>query len=123
MERCFSGTSVVLFWGGLNAILAAVLAGFTASGTAGGAGPAGALAFIIYAVSATVVFLIGLAVWAGKRRRQGPDQPPRPAAAVLLATGVAMAWTGLAVGEWAAYLAVPVVLASVVLEVYPHARP
>ena len=83
----------------------------------------GALAFIIYAVSATVVFLIGLAVWAGKRRRQGPDQPPRPAAAVLLATGVAMAWTGLAVGEWAAYLAVPVVLASVVLEIYPHARP
>jgi len=122
MERWFSGTSVVLFWGGLNAILAAVLAGFTAAGTVGGPGPAGALAFIIYAVSATGVFLIGLAVWAGKRRQE-PDQPPRPAAAVLLATGVAMAWAGLAVGEWAAYLAVPVVLASVVLEVYPHARP
>ena len=123
MERWFSGTSVVLFWGGLNTILAAVLAAFTASGTVGGPGPAGALAFIIYAVSATGVFLLGLAVWAGKRRRQAPDQPPRPAAAVLLATGVAMAWAGLAVGAWAAVLAVPVVVAAVVLEVYPHARP
>lgn len=123
MERWFSGTSVVLFWGGLNTILAAVLAGFTASGTVGGPGPAGALAFIIYAVSATGVFLIGLAVWAGKRRREGADQPPRPAAAVLLATGVAMAWAGLAVGAWAAILAAPVLLAAVVLEFYPHARP
>jgi hypothetical protein len=123
VERWFSGTSVVLFWGVLNTLLAAVLAGFTASGTVGGPGPAGALAFIIYAASATLVFLIALVFWAGRRRRRGVRQPPRPAVAVLLATGVAMAWTGLAVGEWAAYLAVPVVLAALVLEFYPRTRP
>ncbi len=123
MERLFSGTTVVLIWGAFNTILAAVLAGFTASGIVGGAGPAGALAFIIYAVSATAVFLIGLVVWGGKRRRlRGLDQPPRPASALLLATGVAMAWAGLALGLWAVYLAAAPVLAALVLEFYPRTR-
>jgi O-antigen/teichoic acid export membrane protein len=123
VERLFSGTSVVLFWGGLNTILAAVLAGFTASGSVGGPGPAGALAFIIYAASATLVFLIGLAVWGGRRRVRRLSEPPRAASALLLATGVAMAWTGLAVGEWAAYLAAGVVLIALVYEFYPRMRP
>jgi hypothetical protein len=122
MERWFSGTSVVLFWGVLNTVLAAVLAGFTASGTVGGPGPAGALAFIIYAASATLVFLIALAVWAGRRRSRRLSVPPRPGSAVLLAVGVAMAWTGLAVGAWAAFLAVPAVLAALVLEFSPRSR-
>lgn len=123
MERLFSATSVVLIWGVLNTILAAVLAGFTASGTVGGAGPAGALAFTIYAASATLVFLIALAVWAGRRRLRGLREPPRAASALLLATGVAMAWTGLAVGEWAVYLAAGVLLIALVYEFYPRVRP
>ena len=123
MDRWLTGSSVVLVWGGLNAILAAILAGFTASGTVGGAGPAGALAFAIYAASATLVFLIALAVWAGRRRLRGLNEPPRPAAALLLAVGVAVAWTGLALGAWAAYLAVPVVLAALVFEFYPRTGP
>jgi hypothetical protein len=122
VERWFSGTSVVLIWGAFNTILAAVLAGFTASGTVGGAGPAGALAFIIYAASATLVFLIALAVWAGRRRSRGLNEPPRPGSALLLAAGVAIAWAGLAVGAWAGYLAAPVVLAALVLEFYPRTR-
>ena len=122
MERWLSGTSVVLIWGAFNTILASVLAGFTASGTVGGAGPAGALAFIIYAASATLVFLIALTVWAGRRRSRGLNEPPRPGSALLLAVGVAIAWTGLAVGPWAAYLAAPVLLAALVLEFYPRTR-
>jgi hypothetical protein len=122
MERWFTGTSVVLIWGGFNTVLAAVLAGFTASGTVGGAGPAGALAFVIYAASTTLVFLIGLGVWAGRRRQRGLNVPPRPGAALLLAAGVALAWTGLAVGAWAAYLAAGLLLAALVFEFYPRGR-
>lgn len=123
MERWFSGTSVVLIWGAFNTILAAILAGFTASGTVGGAGPAGALAFGIYASSTTLIFLIGLTVWSGRRRVPGRRVPPRPAAALLLAVAVAMAWTSLAVGPWAAYLAAGPLLAALVLELYPRTRP
>jgi hypothetical protein len=122
MERWFTGTSVVLIWGGFNTVLAAVLAGFTASGTVGGAGPAGALAFVIYAASTTLVFLIGLGVWAGQRRQRGLNVPPRPGAALLLAAGVALAWTGLAVGAWAAYLAAGLLLTALVFEFYPRGR-
>ena len=122
MERWLSATSVVLIWGAFNTILASILAGFTASGTVGGPGPAGALAFIIYAASATLVFLIALTVWAGRRRSRGLNEPPRPGSALLLATGVAIAWAGLAVGAWAAYLAAAVVLAALLLEFYPRTR-
>jgi hypothetical protein len=123
MERLLTGTSVVLIWGAFNTVLAAVLAGFTASGTVGGAGPAGALEFGIYAVSATLVFLIALAVWIGRRRLRGLNVPPRPGAALLLALGVAMAWAGLALGAWTAYLAAVPLLAALVLEFYPRTRP
>lgn len=118
-----SATAVVLIWGAFNTILACVLAGFTASGTIGGAGLAGALAFSIYAVSATLVFVIALAVWSGRRRLRGLSVPPRPGAALLLALGVAMAWAGLALGAWTAYLAVAPLLAALVLELYPRTRP
>lgn len=123
MQRWLSGTSVVLIWGAFNAILAAILAGFTASGTVGGAGPAGALAFGIYGASTTLVFLIALAVWAGRRRLRGLNVPPRPATALLLAAAVATAWTALAVGPWAAYLAAAPAVAAVALELYPRSRP
>lgn len=123
MERLFTGTSVVLIWGALNAVLAAVLAGFTASGTVGGAGPAGAVAFVIYGASTTLVFLIALGVWAGRRRRRDLSEPPRPGAALLLATGVAMAWIGLAIGEWVAYVAAAVLLIALIFEFYPRIRP
>lgn len=123
MERWFSGTSVVLIWGAFNAILASLLAGFTASGTVGGAGQAGALAFGIYGASTTLIFLIALAVWAGRRRLRGLSVPPRPAAALLLATAVAMAWAGLALGPWVAYMAAAPALAALVAEFYPRARP
>jgi hypothetical protein len=122
MDRWLTGTTVTFIWGGVNAILAAILAGFTASGFIGGAGPAGALAFILYGASTTAVFVIALLVWAGKRRRAGPRVPPRPAAALLLALAVAVSWLGLALGPWVTALAVPALVAVVVVELYPGER-
>jgi uncharacterized iron-regulated membrane protein len=122
MERWLSGTTVVLIWGAFNTVLASILAGFTASGTVGGAGPAGALAFGIYGSSTTLIFLIALVVWSGRRRQQRLRVPPRPAAALLLAVGVAMAWVGLAVGPWVAYMAAAPLLAALVVEAYPRPR-
>ena len=123
MERWLTGTTVVLVWGAFNTILVSILAGFTASGFVGGAGPAGALAFSLYAISTTLVFLIALVVWAGKRRRAGLRVPPRPGAALLLAVAVAVSWLGLALGGWVAYLAIPPLTAAVVLELYPREHP
>jgi hypothetical protein len=77
MDRWLTGTTVTFVWGGFNAILAAVLAAFTASGFADGAGPAGALAFILYGAATTAVFLIALLIWAAKWRRAGLRVPPR----------------------------------------------
>lgn len=119
MERWLTATTVVLLWGGFNAILAALLAGFTAAGITGGAGPAGAVAFSVYGAATTVVFAIALAVWAGKRRRPGPRIPPRPGAAVLLAVAVAVSWLSLAFGLWALVLAAAPLTAAVVFEFYP----
>ena len=123
MERWLTGTTVVLVWGAFNTILVSILAGFTASGFVGGAGPAGALAFSLYAISTTLVFLIALVVWAGKRRRAGLRVPPRPGAALLLALAVAVSWLGLALGGWVAYLAVAPLIAAVAVEVYPRELP
>jgi hypothetical protein len=123
VDRYLTGTTVVLVWGGFNTILVSILAGFTASGFVGGAGPAGALAFILYAIATSVVFLIALAVWAGKRRRAGLRVPPRPGAALLLALAVAVSWLGLALGGWVAYLAIAPLTAAVILELYPRELP
>lgn len=123
MDRYLSATTVVLIWGALNTILASILAGFTASGFVGGAGPAGALAVILYGISTALVFLIALVVWAGKRRRAEVRVPPRPAAALLLAVAVAVAWTGLALGGWVAYLAIAPLVAAIAVELYARERP
>ena len=124
MERLLtSATTVVLIWGAFNTVLAIVLAGFTASGFVGGAGPAGFVAFGIYAGAATLIFLVALAVWAGRRRSRGLSQSPRAASAVLLAVGVGIAWAGLAVGEWAAFLAAPLLVTALIYEFYPRVRP
>lgn len=124
MERMLgSATAVVLIWGAFNTLLAVMLAGFTAAGFDGGAGQASFLPFGIYAASATLIFLTALAVWLGRRRSCGLSESPRAASAVLLATGVAMAWAALAVGVWAVWLAAPVLIAAVIYEFYPRTQP
>ena len=122
MERWLTGTTVVLVWGAFNTILVAILAGFTASGFVGGAGP-GALAFSLYAISTTLVFLIALVVWAGKRRRAGLRVPRGPARRCCSRSRSAVSWLGLALGGWVAYLAIPPLAAAVVLELYPREHP
>lgn len=116
----FSGWSTVLIWATFNTILASILAGFTASGFVGGAGPAGAVAFIIYAVSATAIFLFAFTVWIGRRRLRGLSVPPRPSAALLLAVAMAMAWIGLALEPWVTYTAAAPAVAALVAELYPR---
>lgn len=113
----------MLVWGGFNAMLAAILAGFTASGFIGGAGPAGALAFILYGAATTAVFIIALLVWAGKRRRSGLRVPPRPVAAILLAAAIGMAWLSLALGPWPVIVASAPFVAAIVAEFYPRDHP
>jgi hypothetical protein len=124
VERLFSYvTGVVLLWGAFNTVLAVILAGFTAAGFDHSAGNGGFLQFGIYAASATLVFLIGLAVWAGRRRRATANIPPRPAAALLLAVSVALAWLGVGIGGWTLYLAAAALLIACVYEFYPRIRP
>lgn len=123
MERWLTGPRVAFTWAAFNTVLASVLAGFTASGTEGSANSAGAEAFVIYASSVALAFLVALAVWAGRRRARGISEPPHPASMVILAVGVAMAWAGLAFGAWVAYLATPVVLSALIYEFYPRLRP
>lgn len=126
MERLFTGTTVVLVWGAFNAMLAAILGGFTAAGLVGGAGRAGILAFSLYAASTTLVFLIALAVWGVRRRRAASAArplPPRPLAALLLALAVAMSWVGLAVGPWIAITAIGPLIAAITAETWQRSLP
>ncbi len=124
MERLFSSAAgVVLLWGAFNTVLAVTLAGVTAAGIGHSAGQGGFLGFVIYAVSATLVFLVALAVWAGRRRRGALNIPPRPAAALLLAVSVGLAWLGVGIGGWMLYLAAAALLIACVYEFYPRIRP
>ena len=123
MERWMSGWSAVIIWGAFNTVLVLILAGFTASGFIGGAGTSGILEFSLYVVSVAAIFLIGLLVWLGKRRIRGLRVPPRPAASLLLALGIALICVGLAYGWWVAMLGAAPILAALVLELYPRERP
>jgi hypothetical protein len=120
VERWLSPTAVVAAWGALNALLAGLLAGFTAAGLDGGPGPGGALGFAIYAAASALVFVIALLVWLGRRRADGLRIPARPGAAALLAVGVTLIWLGLAFGTWIALLAAFPLLAAAMLEISAH---
>jgi uncharacterized iron-regulated membrane protein len=117
-----SATTVVAAWGALNTLLAGLLAGFTASGLDGSAGPGGALGLAIYAAASAFVFVIALLVWLGRRRKAGLPVPARPGAAALLAVGVTLIWLGLAFGTWIALLAAFPLLAALMLEISAHRR-
>ena len=119
MERWLSAPLVVAAWGGLYALLAGLLAGFTAAGL-GGPGRAGALGFAIYAAATALVFVIALLVWLGRRRTGGLRLPTRPGAAALLAVGVTLIWFGLEFGAWLQFLAAVPLLAALMLEISAH---
>lgn len=123
MERLYSGGGVVILWATFIGVLALLLGGFTAAGLVGGADHAGALEFSIYAVSVTGMFAIGFAIKFARSRLRGLRGSPRPASALLAALAVAMAWLGLALGEWVSVMAAAVGLAALVFEFYPRTRP
>jgi hypothetical protein len=123
VERWINGSTVVFIWAVFNTLLTFILVGFTTSGFVGGASGAGAQGYIMYAISSALVFLIGLAVWLGRRRRKGLRMPIRPGTALLLAVAVALAWLGLPFGIWLAVVGTATLLAAIVLEFYPRERP
>jgi hypothetical protein len=123
VDRWVNGSTVVFIWAVFNTMLASILIGFTASGLIGGAGRAGVQGFVMYAVSSALVFLIGLVVWLGRRRREGLRVPFRPGAALLLAAAVALAWLGLAFGIWLTIVGAVTLFAVIILELYPRERP
>ncbi len=117
MERWLSAPVVVAAWGALNALLAGLLAGFTAAGLDGSPGSGGALAFAIYAAASALVFVIAGGVWLGRRRGAALRVPARPGAAALLAVGVTLIWLGLSFGAWIQLLAAFPLLAALMLEI------
>jgi hypothetical protein len=123
VDRWVNGSTVVFIWAVFNTLLTFILVGFTESGLIGGASGAGAQGAIMYAASSALVFLIGLAVWLGRRRRRGLRVPFRPGAALLVAVAVALAWLGLPFGIWLAVVGAVVFFAAVILELYPRERP
>jgi hypothetical protein len=122
VDRFVTGSTVVFIWGIFNTLLAFILVGFTVSGLVGGASRVGPQGYIMFASSSALVFLIGLVVWLGRRRRTGLREPMRPAVAVFLALTVGMGWLGLALGIWLAVVAAAPLLAALILEFYPRER-
>ncbi len=113
MERRFSPAVVLVIWGIMNLVLAAVLAGFTVAKSAG------LLVIDIYCASAALVFGLAVLVWLVRRRRplaRGLRVPAHPAAALLLAVGVALIWLGLPFGAWLPMTAVVPLAAALILE-------
>jgi hypothetical protein len=118
MERRLSPAAVVVIWGIANVVLAAVLAGFTVAKSAG------LLVIDLYCASAAIVFGVAVLVWLARRRRplaRGLRVPARPAAALLLAVGVALIWLGLAFGAWLPIIAVVPLAAALILELSARA--
>lgn len=119
-ERRLSPAAVVVIWGIANLLLAAVLAGFTVARSAG------LLVIDIYCASAALVFGLAVLVWLVRRRTplaRGLRVPARPAAAVLLAVGVALIWLGLPFGAWLPMLAVVPLIAALMLELTARRSP
>lgn len=113
MEKLFTAPFVVAFWGLLNVVALAVLAGFLA-GRYGGH----LVELYIYIGSALLVFLMAALVWRARRRQpqglaRGLVVPRRPASVLLLALAFMLLWLGLAFGVWLPILAVvPLVVAG-----------
>jgi hypothetical protein len=113
LEKLFTAPVVVVFWGLLNVVALAVLAGFHAAGFGGHL-----VEVYIYIGSALLVLLLAALVWRARRRRPeglsgGLAVPRRPASALLLALAFMMLWLGLAFGVWLPILAVvPLVVAG-----------
>lgn len=66
------------------------------------------------------------AAWMVRRRRplaRGLRIPARPAAAVLLATGVALIWLGLPFGAWLPVVAVLPLTAALIMEISARRPP
>lgn len=110
-----TGWGVVALWGALNAVLAAVLAGFIAAGI-------GSSPFVLetYGSSVGLVFLIAGAVWLGRRRyrhwQYGWRQPAGAGSVVLFAIAALLAWLGLAFGIWITIIAAFPLLLALFLE-------
>jgi hypothetical protein len=116
VERRLSAATVVAIWGIFNAVLIAVLIGFSASRSGPG------LDVILYAASAALVFGLALLAWLAQRRRGAPlarglRLPPRPAAMLLLAAGVTLAWLALPFGGWLLLAAVVPLTAALIMGV------
>jgi len=123
IDRFVNGSTVVFIWAAFNTLLTFILVGFTTSGFVGGASGVGPQGYIMYAISSALVFLIGLVVLLGRHRRKGLRVPPRPGAALLLATAVALAWLGLALGIWITIVGAVTFFAAIILEFYPREHP
>jgi hypothetical protein len=116
VERRISAAAVVAIWGIFNAALIAILIGFTAVRSVPG------LDIVLYAASAALVFAVAVAVWLTRRRDHQPlarglRLSSRPAAALLLAVGVALIWLGLPFGAWLPMVAVVPLVAALVMEI------
>jgi hypothetical protein len=116
VERRFSAPVVVAIWGIANAALIAVLIGFVAARSGPG------LDIALYCASAALVFALALLAWLARRRDREPFErglrvPARPAAAVLLAAGVALIWLGLPFGAWLPMAAVVPLTAALIMEI------
>jgi len=116
VERRLSAAAVVAIWGIFNAALIAILIGFTAVRSGPG------LDIVLYAASAALVFAVAVAVWLTRRRDHQPlarglRLSSRPAAALLLAVGVALIWLGLPFGAWLPMVAVVPLVAALVMEI------
>jgi hypothetical protein len=117
VERRFSAAAVVVIWGISNLLLAAVLTGYTVAKSTG------MHVVDLYAAAVGLVLLIALLAWLVRRRRplaRGLRVPARPAAAVLLAPGVALIWLGLPLGAWLPMVAVMPLTAALILEISAH---
>jgi uncharacterized protein (TIGR03382 family) len=122
MRRLSSPLAVVALWAAMNALMAAMLAGFVGAGLGGSMFVAE-----VYGGSSALVFLLALLVLLARRRRLQPAErgyrlPRRPAVAVLLAVTGALLWLGLPFGIWVPMLAAVPFTAAVLMEVTARTR-